>query len=122
MIGEHGAGSASASGHGAAAEEQAELQALRAAANETAHEAAQTLGALADKFADAAKPGQMVRKRVTEARQRAMESTRQTMHQVTGRTRAVTGTAAGRIALAGVPSGIVVLAAALVLLRRRRRR
>lgn len=108
--------------HGAAAEERAELQALRDAANETAHEAAQTLGALADKVAGAAKPGQLVRTRVTAARRRAMDSTRQTMRQFTGQTRAVTSTTSGRIALAGVPSGIIVLAAAVIMLRRRRRR
>jgi hypothetical protein len=108
--------------HGAAAEEGAELQALRDAANQTAHEAAETLGALADKVADASRPGQLIRSKVTVARRRATESTRHTMHQFAGRTRAVTGTTSGRIALAGVPSGIIVLAAALVLLRRRCRR
>ncbi|HEX6522957.1 MAG TPA: hypothetical protein VF070_23595 [Streptosporangiaceae bacterium] len=112
MIGEQGAG----------AEEQAELRALRDAANETAHEAAQTLGALTDKLAGAARPGQLVRGKVTAARRRAVESTRQTMHQASGRARAITNTTSGRVALAGVPTAVIALAAALVLLRRRRRR
>lgn len=108
--------------HGAAGEEQAELQALRDAANETAHEAAQTLGALTDKLAGAAKPGQLVRNRVTAVKRRAVERTRKTMHQASGRARAATNTTSGRVALAGVPTAVVALAAALVLLRRRRRR
>jgi uncharacterized membrane protein len=117
----------------AAKDEQAELRALREAADKSAREAGDTIAALAGKLAEARHPERWLRRYAAVAGHQAVQSTRHALNGAGQATRqfpakartagrsAISGTMR-RPALAGLPAGAIALVAALVVLRRRYRR
>jgi hypothetical protein len=95
----------------ASTEEQATLEALRAQADKTGEEAAQTLAELAGRLADAGNPRNLARRLAADARRNAARTVRDVPRKLAGQRGAT------RAALAAVP----VLAAAVVIIVVRRR-
>jgi hypothetical protein len=101
-------------GHGATSvEEQAALEALRARADRTGKEAAQTLAELAGRLADAGNPRNLVRRLAADARRNALRSVRGIPGRLVGQRGAT------RVALAAVPVLVLAAGVAIVVVRRR---
>ena len=96
----------------AAAEEQAELHALRSQADAAGCEVADTVAALADRLTAAACPRAWARRRMAEVRARARRSTR----RATGRPAPT-----GRLQLRGTIAALVVVTVAAIAWQRHRR-
>jgi hypothetical protein len=106
-------------GHGAAGvEEQAALEALRAQADRTGEEAAQTLAELAGRLADAGNPRNLVRRLAADALRNAQQSVRGIPGKLVGQ-RGATRATVTRAALAAVPVLILAAGVAVVVVRRR---
>jgi thioredoxin-like negative regulator of GroEL len=101
--------------HGASSvEEQAALEALRAQADRTGEEAAQTLAELAGRLADAGNPRNLVRRLAADARRNALRSVRGIPGKLVGQRRGAT-----RAALAAVPVLVLAAGVAIAVVRRR---
>lgn len=100
-----------ASGGAANVEEQATLEALRAQADKTGEEAAQTLAELAGRLVDAGNPRNLARRLAADARRNAVRTARDVPRKLAGQRGAT------RAALAAV----LVLAAGTAIVARRRR-
>jgi hypothetical protein len=95
----------------ASTEEQAALEALRAQADRTGEEAAQTLAELAGRLADAGNPRNLARRLAADARRNAARAVRAAPRKLVGQRGAT------RAALAAVP---VLAAVAVIIVVRRR--
>ena len=86
----------------AAAEEQAELRALRARADTTGREVSETAAALADRLAETARPRRLLQRTATQTRARAWHAARRAAGEPAVRLRlaAAVGAAAGLILVA----------------------
>lgn len=106
----------SARGGAASVEEQATLEALRAQADKTGEEAAQTLAELAGRLADAGNPRNLARRLAADARRNAIRTARDIPGKlIPGKLAGQRG--ATRTALAAVP--VLAVLAAIVIIRRR---
>jgi hypothetical protein len=92
-------------------EEQATLEALRAQADKTGEEAAQTLAELAGRLADAGNPRNLARRLAADARRNAARAVRGVPRKLAGQRGAT------RAALAAVP--VLAAVAVIVVVRRR---
>jgi len=92
-------------------EEQATLEALRAQADKTGEEAAQTLAELAGRLADAGNPRNLARRLAADARRNAARAVRDVPGKLAGQRGAT------RAALAAVP--VLAVVAVIVVARRR---
>jgi hypothetical protein len=95
----------------ASTEEQATLEALRARADKTGEEAAQTLAELTGRLADAGNPRNLARRLAADARRNAARAIRDIPRRLAGQRGAT------RAALAAVP--VLAVVAAIVVVRRR---
>jgi hypothetical protein len=102
----------------AAAEEQAELRALRARTADDTRQAGDTLAALADRLNTEARPPALARRAAASLRAKAAQAPRRLAQQLAGRPAVAVR---GRTAVAvGVPAGILVIAVAVALWQHRR--
>lgn len=100
-----------ARGGAANVEEQATLEALRAQADKTGEEAAQTLAVLAGRLADTGNPRNLARRLAADARRNATRTARDVPRKLAGRRGATRAALAAVLALAA--------GAAIVVVRRR---
>jgi hypothetical protein len=101
----------SARGGPASVEEQATLEALRAQADKTGEEAAQTLAELAGRLADAGNPRNLARRLAADARRNTIRTARDIPRKLACQR------CATRAALAAVP--VLAALVAIVVVRRR---
>lgn len=94
-------------------EERAELLTLRAQADHTAAEAAQTLTELVGKLDFAGQPGALARRLVADARNAAVRTLRETPGRIASRP------GAWRLALAAIPALAVAAVVAVAVARQR---
>lgn len=96
--------------HGAAnAEEQATLEALRAQADKTGEEAAQTLAELAGRLADAGNPRNLARRLAADTRRNAVRAARDIPGRLAGQRGAARAALAAVLILAAGAAIVVVV-------------
>jgi hypothetical protein len=96
----------------AAAEEQAELRALRARADTTGHEVSETAAALAGRLAETARPRTLIGRIAAQAGTRARQAARQAVSEPAARLRLA--------AAAGAAAGFILVTVAVTWQHRRR--
>lgn len=96
----------------AAAEEQAELRALRSRADATGQEVSETTAALAGRLAEAARPRMLLRRTAARAGTRARQAAREAVSEPAARLRLA--------AAAGAAAGFILVAVAVTWQYRRR--
>ncbi len=96
----------------AAAEEQAELRALRARAEATGQEVSETATALAGRLAEAARPHTLIRRTAAQAGTRVRQAAREAVSEPAARLRLA--------AAAGAAAGFILVAVAATWQHRRR--